>query len=199
MLASDAPPWVRIDHDGMTCQLRHPWWVRWLVLWVVPVLLGACGVAWLGYPRLASALPSAGLQVAILLSGASVVATGVSVGLVMAVTWWTAPVDLRLRHDHFLITRRFLGRSQARRFDLRHTSVHTPGDRSFVRFVMERPGQALEEVVAVPVAQRSAWLPRALRRATRLAARPAPAGASPSAAEEAAMSALLAAPRRKRG
>ena len=185
------PSWVRLDHDGLVAELRHPWWVAWLVLWIVPVLLGLGAGIWAWYPTALSVLPS-GVEARVAMGFGLLTAVSwlVAFGLFGLVRWWTAPVHLRLRGDQLVVARHFAGRQWARQFDLRHTTVYGAEDHAYLRLIMDDGHGTVEDVVPMPLPLRTGWLARALRGAAHAARR---RGAREATEEErAAMARLLA-------
>ena len=188
------PRWVQLEHDGLRAELRHPWWVKWLVLWIVPAPVVFVVLLWGLFPELvvaAGAGPGAGVEVAAVLVLISVVSMAISAGLVLQVNVWTAPVWLRVRGEVLTVVRRANGRTTTRQFSLPHTMVYGADDHTWLQLVMDDPatGRRMEERLAMPVQQRSPWLLRALRGSAEAARQRG--GQEATEADVAAMEALM--------
>ena len=171
------PPWVEVDHDGLVTELRHAWWVKWLVLWVVPLLLVVAVAPWWLRPTLVDLAPylqGAFTAAAGLITGVAAAVAGLTIALV---SWLTAPVVLRLRGPMLTVTRVAPWGSRVRQFDLRHTRIDQDEARASLHLVMQRHYQTpIEDTVSVPFShRRSEWLFRALRSAVIAASQAEPA------------------------
>ena len=184
------PRWVQLEHDGLRAELRHPWWVKWLVLWIVPAPVVFVVLLWGLFPELvvaAGAGPGAGVEVAAVLVLISVV----SIGVAMVLGTLLAPVWLRVRGEVLTGVRRANGRTTTRQFSLPHTMVYGADDHTWLQLVMDDPatGRRMEERLAMPVQQRSPWLLRALRGSAEAARQRG--GQEATEADVAAMEALM--------